>query len=419
MAKDHTWPIVWEKARGMYVRDVEGKRYLDLTAAFGVAACGHAPREIVQAGSKQLKKLLHAMGDVHPHEGKANLAKELSRWTFERWSKKSNSSPSLRLKGKSILCNSGFEAVEAALKTAHLATRKTEVIAFKSAYHGLGYGSLSVTHRDHFKGNFLSQLKSFGQFVTFPTEKQQLNSVLSDIQKRLKSGLVGAVLLEPIQSRAGERIPPKGFLTELRKLCDTHSVCLIADEIYTGFGRTGDWFACEHEKVIPDLICVGKALTGGFPMSACIGRSELMDEAWPKSQGEAIHTSTYLGHPVGCAMALAQLKLLKEMNLAIIAKSSGKFWKNQLKTALKPWGERVRIRGRGLMIGIEIVSEKTLPSEVVVAWATQLLQEGIIVLPTGDQSEVLGLSPPLIISQKQMKHATRLLAKTLHQVFPK
>ena len=244
MAKDGSWPVVWAKARGMYVRDVEVKRYLDLTAAFGVAACGHAPNEVVKAGIAQMKQLLHAMGDVHPHEGKANLARELSRWTFEKWTRKKGAPSPSPLKGKVIFCNSGFEAVEAALKTAHLATQKSGVIAFKSAYHGLGYGALSVTHRKHFRGGFLNQLKSFGKFVAFPTNAKQLESTLAAVRQHLEKGSIGAVLLEPIQSRAGVRIPPKGFLDALRNLCNDHSTCLIVDEIYTGLGRTGDWFAC-------------------------------------------------------------------------------------------------------------------------------------------------------------------------------
>ena len=119
---------------------------------------------------------------------------------------------------------------------------------------------------------------------------------------------IGAVLVEPIQVRGGIDIPPPGFLPMLRRLCDEHQALLILDEIYTGFGRTGQWFACEHSATVPDLICLGKALTGGFPLSACVGRAELMDAAWPPSSGEAIHTSTFLGHPVGCAMALAQIR---------------------------------------------------------------------------------------------------------------
>ena len=417
LSSDGSWPIVWEKARGMHVWDVEGRRYLDLTAAFGVAACGHAPREVVQAATRQMQTLLHAMGDVHPHRGKADLARALSRWTFERWSRQKAHLHEGPLKGRVLFSNSGFEAVEAALKTSHLATGKPEVIAFKGAYHGLGYGALSVTHRRHFRGRFLGQLKQFGHFVDFPEEAGEAPAILETIGRRLHHGKVGAILMEPIQSRAGLRIPPAGFMASLRDLCDAHGACLVLDEIYTGFGRTGTWFACEHEKVIPDLICLGKALTGGFPLSACVGRSTLMDHAWPPSTGEAIHTSTYLGHPVGCAMALAQLKQLKALKLSQLARVKGQQWIQQLSEALEPCRDRVRIRGRGLMLGIEVRDARGLPDPgMVLCWTKTLLDAGVLVLPEGDHGEVLGISPPLIISDSEMQRATRILRRTLRAI---
>jgi 4-aminobutyrate aminotransferase-like enzyme len=145
---DGSWPIVWERARGANVWDADGKKYLDLTAAFGVAAAGHANPQVVRVGQRQMEKLLHAMGDVHPHALKARLARELSAITFERWANHGT--------GKTIFCNSGFEAVEAALKTALLATGRRGVIAFEGGYHGLGYGALNATHREHFRGPFVT-----------------------------------------------------------------------------------------------------------------------------------------------------------------------------------------------------------------------------------------------------------------------
>src|SRR5258706_15890348 len=153
---DGSWPIVWERAKGVRVWDAGGKKYLDLTAAFGVAAAGHANSNVVKAGRKQMGKLLHAMGDVHPHALKAQLARELSRLTFERWTRAKSKAG--RATAKTIFCNSGFEAVEAALKTALLATSKPGVIAFEGAYHGLGYHALNVTHRDHFRWPLLTLL---------------------------------------------------------------------------------------------------------------------------------------------------------------------------------------------------------------------------------------------------------------------
>jgi 4-aminobutyrate aminotransferase-like enzyme len=332
---DGSWPIVWERASGVHVWDADGRKYLDLTAAFGVAAAGHANPRVVKAGQQQMAKLLHAMGDVHPHALKAQLARELSRLTFERWSRNDKGRRGLASssqRGKTIFCNSGFEAVEAALKTAMLATGKPGVLAFEGAYHGLGYGALNATHRAHFREPFRRQLREFAHFVPFPKVGQAsrlarlrpaaaardrrdacptLELIESRMRRLFRRERIGAVLVEPVQVRGGINIPPPGFLPMLRRLCDEHDALLILDEIYTGFGRTGRWFACEHSGTVPDVICLGKALTGGFPLSACVGHGELMDAAWPPSSGEAIHTSTFLGHPVGCAMALAQIKEIK------------------------------------------------------------------------------------------------------------
>ena len=141
------------------------------------------------------------------------------------------------------------------------------------------------------------------------------HSLERPIRQIFRRERIGAILVEPVQGRGGIQVPPGEFLPLLRKICDEHGALLILDEIFTGFGRTGKWFACEHTGVVPDLICLGKALTGGFPLSACVGRADLMDAAWPASRGEAIHTSTFLGHPVGCAMALAQIKEIERLEL--------------------------------------------------------------------------------------------------------
>src|SRR5208283_3508430 len=163
---------------------------------------------------------------------------------------------------------------------------------------------------------------------------------------------IGAVLVEPVQVRGGINLPPPGFLPLLRRLCDEHHALLILDEIYTGFGRTGKWFACEHSGTVPDVICLGKALTGGFPLSACVGRASLMDMAWPVSSGEAIHTSTFLGHPVGCAMALAQIEEIRRRQLVPRSARLGNYLVRALKAALVRSRFDVAVRGLGLMAGV-------------------------------------------------------------------
>ena len=401
---DGSWPIVWERASGVHVCDAAGKKYLDLTAAFGVAAAGHANPLVVRAGQKQMAKLLHAMGDVHPHSLKAKLARELSRLTFERWNKAD---------GKVIFGSSGFEAVEAALKTAMLATGRRGIIAFEGGYHGLGYGALNATHRAHFRSPFRTQLREFGHFAKFPKTKKELPALEKSLRQIFRREKIGAILVEPVQARGGINVPPPGFLPLLRKLCDAHGALLILDEIYTGFGRTGKWFACEHSRTVPDLICLGKALTGGFPLSACVGGADLMDAAWPASTGEAIHTSTFLGHPVGCAMALAQIAEIRRLKLVERSAASGKFLLGELKK-FRTAKLKIAARGLGLMAGLELTLPNGQPATQVALDAIKtLLHRGYIFLPEGEHANVISFTPPLTITKAQLAGAVAALAEVL------
>jgi 4-aminobutyrate aminotransferase-like enzyme len=409
---DGSWPIVWDRARDVHVWDVSGRKYLDLTSAFGVASAGHANPRVVRAGQRQLSRLPHAMGDVHPHPLKARLARALSELTFERWGKGGDAVKDRR--GKTIFCNSGFEAVEAALKTAILATGRREIIAFRGGYHGLGYGALEVTSRAHFRKPFEEQLGQFGRFLPFPGNVAELARVEKELRRVLERGRVAAILTEPIQGRGGMRVPPAGFLEVLRRCACEHRALLILDEIYTGFGRTGRWFACEHSRVIPDIICLGKALTGGFPLSACVGRGELMDAAWPESTGEAIHTSTFLGHPVGCAMALAQIEEIRSRRLWARAERTGLILQAGLRSMTVPFGLMSEVRGVGLMVGLELRHDDgTLATEIVMRVIKGMLRQGFILLPEGEAGEVIGFTPPLTIGVEQLQRAVNALAREL------
>jgi len=407
MEPDGSWPIVWERARDVHVWDADGKKYLDLTAAFGVAAAGHANPRIVKAGQKQMARLLHAMGDVHPSARKAELARKLSRITFERWSNGKKS-------GKVIFGNSGYEAVEAALKTAMLATGKHGIIVFTDAYHGLGYGALNATHRNFFRGPFHTQLREFGHFVPFPVKPGDVANVEWNIRRLFLREWVGAILVEPVQGRGGCNVPPAEFLPGLRKISDEQGALLILDEIYTGFGRTGKWFACEHSGVTPDLICLGKALTGGFPLSACVGRADVMDRAWPASRGEAMHTSTFLGHPVGCAMALAQMEEIRKLKLPERSAELGKFLLGELRANLPRSKFQVAVRGLGLMVGVELRLADGRPATAAAMRAIKtMLHRGYILLPEGEHGNVISFTPPLTITQAQLTKAVKTLAGVL------
>lgn len=380
-------PIFWERASASNVWDADGNRFVDLGAAFGVAVVGHAHPRIADAVAQQSERLLHAMGDVHPATVKVELLEALAR----------------RFPGggaaRAILGSSGSDAVEAALKTALIATGRAGVVAFEGAYHGLSLGALDVTWRPMFRDPFRARLARATSFARWPHASDVLRAA------RACSAPVGAVIVEPIQGRGGDRIPPRGFLRELRALCDEHGWLLIADEVYTGLGRTGRWFACEHEGVVPDLLCVGKALASGMPISACVGREEVMG-AWPVSEGEALHTQTFLGHPPGCAAALASLALIEEEKLIQRAEQVGELALERLRTRLVGRSGVGEVRGCGLLLAVELDGEQR-----TLAAARSALQRGVIVLPSGDDSRVLSITPPLTIEADVLLDAIDRLAE--------
>jgi 4-aminobutyrate aminotransferase/(S)-3-amino-2-methylpropionate transaminase len=378
-------PICWERAAGANVWDADGNRFVDLGGGFGVANAGHAHPRVVAAVAEQSARLMHAMGDVHPPAVKVALLEALvARFP--------GGGPA-----RAVLGSSGSDAVESALKTALVATGRPGVIAFSGAYHGLALGALDATHRPMFREPFAARLPvrtgfaRFGDAGDVPRAARELGAP------------VGAVLVEPIQGRGGERVPPSGFLSALRALCDREGWLLILDEIYTGFGRTGRWFACEHEGVIPDLLCVGKGLASGMPVSACIGRAQVMD-AWPPSHGEALHTQTFLGHPPSCAAALASMAALEEEKLVERAAEDGASALAFLRARTRGLRRVTDVRGRGLMLGIECDTPETSLRGCAAA-----LARGVILLPSGDDGRVLSVTPPLCIGRDALEHALGLV----------
>ncbi len=386
---DEPTPIFWQRASGSNVWDVDGNRFLDLTSAFGVANVGHAHPAVVEALSRQGQTLLHAMGDVHPPAIKVELLEALA-------ARFPGGEPA-----RAILGSSGSDAVESALKTAQLATGSSGVLAFEGAYHGLALGALDATARNDFREPFAARLPGATAFARFGDPGDAAQHVA---KAAARGQPLGAILVEPIQGRGGERVPPGGFLTALRRLCDENGLLLIADEIYTGFGRTGRWFACEHEGVVPDLLCVGKGLASGMPISACVGRREVMD-AWPKSKGEALHTQTFLGHPAGCAAALASMAAIEREGLVERAGTLGETALKKLQERLGPCPAVSEVRGLGLMIGIEFNR-----TEDAARAADQSLQGGVIVLPAGPDGRVLSITPPLSMDAAALDHALNVVA---------
>ena len=417
------FPVFWQRAEGVNVWDADGNRFLDLTSAFGVSGLGHSNAGVRAALVAQSGELLHAMGDVHPTELKAELCARLSALTYERWGAGD---------GKVVLSSSGSDAVETALKTALLRTGKAGVIAFTGGYHGLGLGALSAIGLPFFREPFRAQLRDFATLLPYPAESEGLSAGLRGrIEEVIRAGGIGSILVEPVQGRGGCVVPPREFLPMLRAVCDAHGVLLIADEIYTGFNRTGALFACEHSGVVPDLICLGKALTGGFPLSACVGRAEVMD-AWPLSTGEALHTSTFLGNPLGCAMALASLEQHSDPEVAAHVRELGAKLKAALAALRSPHlGE---IRGLGLMLGVELIEgseslrllDSTLPAKpggfryhrrpataLALASVKSALRDGLLLLADSPDANILSLTPPFTIADDEIAFVAARLQEYL------
>ena len=408
------FPVVWHQAKGGAVQDADGNVFIDATSAFGVALIGHAHPDVVAAVRDQSELLLHAMGDVHPAMAKIVLLEALRR-----------AAPGGL--GHAVLCTGGSEAVEVALKTALLATGRPGVVAFAGAYHGLGHGALDVTSRRDFRAPFNAQLAHNTVWVPFaqtaaPPVGVSPDAMVAHVLQRIDDAIVhpsqggtaiGAVLIEPILGRGGVVVPPVGFLQALRQLCDDRGVLLIADEIFTGCGRTGPLWACDTEGVVPDILCCGKALGGGMPIAACLGKPDVM-ASWGPSQGEALHTSTFLGHPVACAAATAALTIITDAPFVQLLNSASDWWRAELKAALDGHPAVAEIRGRGLMLGVALRDHAGVPAGER-AWRTVVgaLQRGLLVLPCGSRGEVIGLQPPAVLTPEQRQAAVAILAQAL------
>jgi 4-aminobutyrate aminotransferase-like enzyme len=392
-----TDPIVWAEAKGANVVDADGNRFVDLTAGFGAAAIGHRHPRLVAAIKAQSDRLLHALGDLHPSDVKIKLLERLSALApFAN--------------AKVVLGIHGADAVEVALKTAVLAHGKPGILAFTGGYHGLSYGPLAACgYSEQFRLPFAAQLNPRVWFAPFPSESEEAAAgarSLDAVQAcfRAAGGQIGAVLVEPAQGRGGVIFPPVGFLAELQNVCHQHGALLIADEIYTGLGRCGAILRSQVDRFQPDMLCIGKALGGGMPISACLGKPEVMD-VWGDPRPEALHTATFFGHPLACAAALASLEIIESEDLVQHSRVKGQTALAALQNELGHRKGVREIRGQGLMIGIELDS-----AERTSALVHDLLTRGYITVPAGVGGNVLSLTPPFTISSELLSGFVSALA---------
>jgi len=400
------YPIAFSRAAGARVRDVDGNRYIDLSGFFGVAAVGHRNRAVMNAVRVQAGRLPHAMGDVHPADVKARFLRRLRGFM---------PAPDY----KAVLSLNGSDAVESALKFAAASTGRAGVVAFEGSYHGLSGLALEVTAQDTFRRPFAAMLSDRVAFVPFPGRAGvDVASVMDRIRECVigrhgAEAPVGALIVEPVQGRGGIIVPPTGFLSALSSLCAELEVVLIVDEVFTGTGRTGAFLACDHEGVVPDVVCLGKALGGGIPISACLMRGPAADSV-KGAPHVAVHTSTYMGYPLGCAAGLAVLREIEKKALYDNASRIGA----GIIARARDWRDRFEavadVRGLGAMVGLEMAGARGVSGgEMAQLICEEVLQKGVILLTEGEHGEVISFTPPFVISDSDLNRALDIVEEAL------
>ncbi len=383
-------PIVWTQALGSNVMDTAGNVYVDLCAGFGALPLGHNHPTLRDAIETQLQKCVHGFGDVHPTDVKIELLESLAHCFRPIWPEP-----------RAILGSNGSDAIDAALKTARLVTKRAEVIAFHGAYHGLMQGPLRLCgYSEKMRTPFQDQ-DSKVHFLVYPTNELELEQVRDSLVALLARNTIGAVVVEPVLGRGGVVAPHPQFLRLLRKQTREHHALLIIDEIWTGFYRTGPCFAFERAGIAPDLVCVGKALGGGMPMSACVGGLSIM-RAWGTSDQESLHTGTFFGHPLACAASLAFLRWCESTDVEALVAQERQAWQAILQQ------QPLAVRQQGLAIGLD-----TGTAGGALTLVARLLERGFIALPAAADASVLQLSPSFLLHAAQRDAFVDALRGTL------
>ncbi len=375
-------PVVFSRGKGVYLWDVQGKRYVDFVAGIAVCILGHSHPAVIRAVNRQVKKLVH-VSNLYYIKEQAELARLLAR---------------ICPRGiqKFFFCNSGTEAVEAALKLAVKHSGKGKIIAMQGSFHGRTAASLSVTWNPSYRGPFRDLLVKKIQFAKFNDP--------DSLEKKLKKGAT-AVIMEPIQAEGGVNVPSEDFLPTVRKMCEEYGVLLILDEIQTGMGRTGKWFACQHWNVDPDEITIAKGLAGGFPIGCLGAKKKVMDSFSPGD-----HASTFGGNPFVCSVATEVIKTVERMRLPQRAGKMGAFFKKRLQELAERFPSIIKdVRGMGLLLGVEIWDDKTASTIV-----EECFKRGYLINCT--RGNVLRFVPPLIIEEKHINGLTSTLEEVLKGV---
>jgi 4-aminobutyrate aminotransferase / (S)-3-amino-2-methylpropionate transaminase / 5-aminovalerate transaminase len=389
-----TLPVYVDRAQDGILVDVDGNQLIDFGSGIAVTSVGASAPRVVAAVQRQVERFTHTCFMVTPYEEYVTVCERLGELTPGHHEK------------RTALFNSGAEAVENAVKIARLATGRPAVVAFDHAYHGRTNLTMALTAKN------MPYKQGFGPFageiyrapMAYPfrwggggdVAQEAFEAFESQVHTQVGEGNVAAVIVEPIQGEGGFIVPPAGWLPRIEQWCRDHGALLIADEIQTGFCRTGDWFACDHEGVVPDLITTAKGIAGGLPLAAVTGRAEVMD---------AVHTGglggTYGGNPVACAAALAALETMEAEDLCGRARSIEALFTERLRRLADKVEVIGDIRGRGAMIAVELVTaaQGRTPNPGLAAAVSQLChRQGLVTLTAGTYGNVLRFLPPLTIS---------------------
>jgi 4-aminobutyrate aminotransferase / (S)-3-amino-2-methylpropionate transaminase / 5-aminovalerate transaminase len=397
-----TLPVYTAAAGGGVIVDVDGNSLIDFGSGIAVTSVGNAAPRVAAAVQEQVHSFTHTCFMVTPYDGYVRVAEELNRIT-----------PGTHEK-RSVLFNSGAEAVENAVKIARSYTRKQAVVAFDHAYHGRTNLTMALTAKN------MPYKQGFGPFaaevyrapMSYPFRDAGLDGpaaarrAIDVIEKQVGSDNLAAVLIEPIQGEGGFVVPAPGFLGALLEWCRANDVVFIADEVQSGFARTGEMFACDHEGVVPDLITTAKGIAGGLPLSAVTGRAEIMDAPHVGGLG-----GTYGGNPLACAAALAVVETIEQDGLVDRARAIGKTMLERL-TRLQQDDPRIGdVRGRGAMIAVELVDPGTTDPDPVLTGrlAAAAHQQGLVVLTCGTYGNVLRFLPPLSIPDHLLEEGLDIL----------
>ena len=405
-------PVFITAAGGGVLVDADGNSFIDLGAGIAVVNVGNAAPAVVEGIQQQAAQFTHTCFMVTPYEGYVAVAEALNRLT-----------PGSHAK-KTALFNSGAEAVENAVKIARYATKRQAVVVFEHGYHGRTNLTMALTAKS------MPYKYGFGPFageiyrmpLSYPFRwpsgpenagREALEQVISKIDKEIGGDQVAAILIEPIAGEGGFIVPGKGFLPGLAEYAKANGIVFIADEVQTGFARTGDLFACEDEGVVPDIITTAKGIAGGMPLAAVTGRAELMDAVHGGGLG-----GTYGGNPVACAAALGAISSIEQDDLAAKARRIGELMIPRLTEMQAKYPVIGEVRGRGAMIAVELVKPGTLEpaTEAIAAITKYCHQEGVLVLTAGTYGNVLRFLPPLSMPEHLLEEALMVLDKAFSSI---